>query len=246
MQVTRARGQGNSKHRSILAQVRQALRLQDATTLVNLGSRLRDGHGVPRDVRLARRCFESAVLLDEPTAMTSLARLLLEFSATSKDRNRAVDLLQRAAQRGEWSALHFLGRAAEDSGDWRQAERWYTRALMGGDIASGTRLAARYLGRLDERSHRLGVEVLRRSAARSIVEPDLVYLELGKCYLHGRGVRRSLARAARYLELAARSEPEARRLLHRMRPKRPTSRRPSRARARRAPGGSPLRPAPPG
>jgi TPR repeat protein len=214
--VTRAREEKSTGRVPIRAQVRAALQRKDATTLVNFGSRLRDGHGLTRDLKLARKCFESAVPLDEPTAMTSLARLLLESPAAAGDHNRALGLLRRAWRRGEWSALHFLGRAAEDSGDWRQAERWYRRALMGGDLASGSRLAARYLGRLDEKSHRRGVEILRRSAARSIVEPDPIYLELGKCYLYGRGVSPSPRRAARYLGLAARSEPEAKRLLHRL------------------------------
>jgi len=209
---------------SALQQVRAALRLQDALALVNLGSRLRDGHGLPRHLKLARRCFESAARLGEPTGMTSLARWLLERSTTARERHRAIELLRRALRRGEWSALHFLGHAAEDSGDWRQAERWYTRALMEGDIASGTRLAAHYLGRLDHRSHRRGVEVLRRSAARSIVEPDLVYLELGKCYLSGRGVPQSHERASRYLEMAARTEPEAKLLLRRLRAARRSAR----------------------
>jgi hypothetical protein len=47
-------------------------------------------------------------------------------------------------------------------------------------------------------------------------EPGLVYLELEKCYLSGRGVRQSKEKATKYLELAARSEPEARHLLQRL------------------------------
>lgn len=214
--MKRTSGPRRSEPRSVLSQVRAALRLEDAATLVNIGSRLRDGHGVPRNLKLARKCFESAVELGEPTAMTSLARLLLEFSTSARDRDRALELLRRAVRRGEWSALHFLGRVAEDSGDWRQAGRWYMRALLGGDIASGIRLASHYLGRLDDQSHRRGLEVLRLSAARSVVEPDPVYLELGKCYLYARGVRQSPEKAAKYLALAGRSEPEARHLLRRL------------------------------
>jgi TPR repeat protein len=45
----------------------------------------------------------------------------------------------------------------------------------------------------------------------------MVYLELGKCYLYGRGVRQSPSKADKYLELAARSELEAQHLLHRLR-----------------------------
>jgi TPR repeat protein len=80
--------------------VRTALRLEDATALVNIGSRLRDGYGTPRDLKLARKCFESAVLLDEPTAMTSLARLLLEFSPTSRNRERAMILIRSRGRVG--------------------------------------------------------------------------------------------------------------------------------------------------
>jgi len=215
LQMTGAR-RGSSTKQSPRARMNAAKRLQDADALVNLGSRLRDGYGVPRDLKLAKECFEAAVQLGEPTAMSSLGRWLLEFAEGTSQRRRAVALLRAAERRGEWSATYFLGRAAEDAGDWRQAERCYERALRAGDFASGARLASHYLGRLDARSHRKGVEILRRSAAHSDTSPDPVYLELGKCYLFGTGVPQSTEQARKYFTLASKTQSEAKEYLGRL------------------------------
>ena len=47
-------------------QFREAKRLKDATALLNLGSRLRTGFEVPRDLKLAKECFEEEMHLGRP------------------------------------------------------------------------------------------------------------------------------------------------------------------------------------
>jgi TPR repeat protein len=188
------------------AQIREAKRLKNASQLIKFGSRLRDGHGVRRDLKLARECFEEAARLGDPYGMSSLGRWLLEFAPGRAARARAVALLRKAEKLGDWTVPFFLGRVAEDDGDWREAERHFERALRKGDLASGTRLASHYLYRLDAASHRKGVEALKRTVAHSDVFPDFVYLEIGKCYLYGQGVPQSNALARKYLMLAAKDK----------------------------------------
>lgn len=65
---------------------------------------------------------------------------------------------------------------------------------------------------MDQRSHSIGVGVLKLAIRRSAMDPSWGCTELAKCYLYGRGVRSSRSKALKYLKLAAAGDPEARHL----------------------------------
>jgi TPR repeat protein len=164
-------------------------------------------------LRRAKVLFEKAARAGSAEAMSALGQLLLTHPRNKNDPRNGVRWLRAAAHAGVWSAPHFLGRAAEDDGDWLAARKWYEHALKQGDLSSGIRLAKHYLDRLDVRFHSVGVVVLRRAIRHSSFDPAWAYTELATCYLHGRGVQRSRERGLKYLRLAAAKDPQARYLL---------------------------------
>jgi TPR repeat protein len=181
--------------------------------LVNLACHFRDGRGVRRNPAMAQNYFQIAAKQGSREAMTCLGRLLLERAWSRSTRELGRAWLRKAAQKGDWSAPHFLGRAAEEDGNWREAAMWYQRALERGDLTSGLRLARHYLDHLNSRNHKKGVAVLRRAIKCSTIDPAWAYTELAKCYLGGLGVAPSKKRARYYFELAAHRDREAQTLL---------------------------------
>lgn len=204
---------GRAGEREAVRLLKKAALMGHPDALHSLGVHFRDGRGVRRNLQLARRYFEAAAEQGDEHAMTSLGRLLLEVGRTAQDRKTALAWIGKAAKRGDWAAPHFLGRAAEEEGDWRIAEKWYRRGLEDGDFSSGYRLAKHYLDCLHRRLQVKGISILRRTIQRSDIDPAWGYTELAKCYLHGIGVPRSRSQAVKYLKRAAAGDPEARDLL---------------------------------
>lgn len=188
-------------------------RRAEADRLLHLAIQHREGEGVSRNLDKARKLFEKAARAGSPEAMSALGHLQLRHGRTAKDKREGIRWLEAAARTGIWSAPHFLGRAAEDDGDWATAHKWYERALEQGDLSSGIRLAKHYLDRLDVRFHRTGVAILRRAIRKSAIDPAWAYTELARCYLEGQGVPRSRKKAIQYLQRAARGDLAARHLL---------------------------------
>lgn len=212
---------GRAGEREAVRLLKKAALMGHPDALHSLGVHFRDGRGVRRNLQLARRYFEAAAEQGDEHAMTSLGRLLLEVGRTAQDRKTALAWIGKAAKKGDWFAPHFLGRAAEEEGDWPTAEKWYRRALEAGDFPSGFRLAKHYIDGLRQRSHRIGIAVLKRTIKRSHIDPAWGYTELAKCYLHGIGVPRSRPQAVKYLKRAAAGDPEARDLLEHLRKSKP-------------------------
>jgi len=79
-------------------------------------------------------------------------------------------------------------------------------------------LAKHYLDHLNERFHPTGVTVLKRAIRRSAIDPSWGYTELARCYLQGKGVRRSRKLALKYLKQASEGDPQARALLRALKP----------------------------
>jgi TPR repeat protein len=206
-------------------------RRAEADRLLRLAIQHRDGEGVRRDLGRARKLFEEAARAGSPEAMSALGHLHLRHGRSAKDKREGIRWLEAAARAGIWSAPHFLGRAAEDDGDWATAHKWYERALEQGDLSSGMRLAKHYLDRLDVRFHRTGVALLRRAIRKSAIDPAWAYTELARCYLEGQGVPRSRKKAIQHLQRAARGDLAARHLLQEL--KRSTASKNSRSRQAR-------------
>jgi|GEM_PF-5895857 len=190
---------------------------ESLAALLSLALQYRDGKGVPRSLRRAKVLFERAAAAGSGEAMSALGQMLLAYARNKTERRSGVRWLRGAARAGIFSAPHFLGRAAEDDGDWLSAGKWYKQALEQGDLSSGIRLAKHYLDRLHVRFHRIGVAFLRRAIRRSSMDPAWAYTELASCYLQGRGVQRSRKQGIKYLRLAARGDPQARHLLRSIR-----------------------------
>jgi TPR repeat protein len=191
-------------------------RRAEADRVLELALQYRNAKGTRRDLGKERRLFEKAARAGSPEAMSALGHILLKHPRSAKERRDGVLWLKGAAKGGVFSAPHYLGRAAEDEGDWATAHQWYERALEQGDLSSGIRLAKHYLERLDVRFHPIGVSLLRRAIRKSAIDPAWAYTELAGCYLHGTGVQRSRTQAIKYLQRAAHFDPEARRLLQKL------------------------------
>lgn len=191
-------------------------RRAEAEQLLQLAIKYRDGKGVRRDLGKARKLFKKAARAGSPEAMSALGHIELKHGRSARDRRAGVRWLEDAAKAGIFSAPHYLGRAAEDDGDWATAHKWYERALEQGDLSSGIRLAKHYLDRLDVRFHPKGVALLRRAIRKSAIDPAWAYTELAGCYLQGQGVRRSRKQGLKYLQKAAPRDPEAKRLLQKL------------------------------
>jgi len=208
---------GREAGREAMRCYQQAAAVGHVEALLNLGALFRDGRHVRRNLERARQYFEAAARKGSKEAMSCLGRTLLATSRSPFEWRRGLFWLRRAHKLGEVSSAHFLGRAAESTGNWREADKWYRRSLENGDLPSGLRLARHYLAHMNERFHPEGVAVLRRTLQCSDVDPAWAYTELAKCYLQGHGVARSTARASQYLERAAPGDPEARELLKQLR-----------------------------
>jgi TPR repeat protein len=197
--------------------VSRVLRIAGAEELLSCAIQYRDGRGVKRNLRRAKVLFERAARAGSGEAKSALGQLLLAHPRNKRDRRMGIRWLRAAAASGIWSAPHFLGRAAEDQGDWSAARKWYERALKLGDLSSGIRLAKHYLDRLDARFHPIGVAFLRKAIRRSSIEPAWAYTELATCYLEGRGVPRSRQLGLKYLQIAAQKDARAHALLKSLR-----------------------------
>ena len=200
---------------------RSSARRAEADRLLELAVKYRNAKGVRRSPRKERTLFEKAARAGSPVGASALGHILLKHPRSPKDRRDGIRWLRIAEKGGVFSAAHYLGRAAEDEGDWATAYKWYERALEQGDLSSGLRLAKHYLERLDVRFHPRGVAVLRRAIRKSAIDPAWAYTELAGCYLQGQGVRRSRKQAIKYLQRAAHFDPEARRLLQKLKRRRP-------------------------
>lgn len=199
--------------REELKWLRKAARAGHPDALLNLGGHYRDGIGIRRDMQMARRCFEAAAKKGDKHAMTELGRVWLAIGRSAKDRQTALFWIHKGMKKGDWFAPHYLGRATEEVGDWRTAEKWYRRALESGEFVSGYRLAKHYIDCLSQRLKLKGIALMKRTIRRSHIDPSHGYTELGRCYLYGIGVHRSQAQAVKYLKRAAAGDREARELL---------------------------------
>lgn len=191
-------------------------RRAEADRLLELAVKYRNEKGAGRSLKRERTLFERAARAGSPEGASALGQLLLKHPRQAKDRRDGIRWLKVAARGGVWSAPHYLGRAAEDDGDWATACKWYERALERGDLSSALRLAKHYLERLDVRFHPRGVAVLRRAIPKSAIDPAWAYTQLARCYLQGDGVRRSRTQAIKYLQRATHFDPEARNLLRKL------------------------------
>jgi TPR repeat protein len=179
--------------------------------------RYRNGNGVRVNPRRARELMEVAAEGGVPEAMSALGQLILARPRSASEKKLGLRWLERAARAGVFSAAHNLGRAAENEGNWAMAEKWYLKAIDEGDFVSGDRLAWHYLDQMDTRLQKKGVAILRRTVAKSRSTQGQFpgpTIELAKCYLQGRGVKKSIAAGRRLLGQVASTSADARRMLN--------------------------------
>lgn len=60
----------------------------------------------------------------------------------TRDEKRAIELLELAASKGSWDAMHYLGEVTSTRNDTTQAIVWYARAAEGGESRSQAQLAS--------------------------------------------------------------------------------------------------------
>jgi TPR repeat protein len=183
---------------------------------LDLSLKYRNGDGVPVNPRQERKLIEVAAKGGLPEAMSALGHMILRRPKNAQEKKQGLRWLERAHRGGVFSAAHNLGRAAENDGDWVTAERWYRKAIDEGDSISGDRLAWHYLDQMDIRFHAKGVAILRRTVAKSRSTQAQFpgpTIELAKCYLNGRGVRKSVAMARKLLRQVASADADARQML---------------------------------
>jgi localization factor PodJL len=117
-------------------------RLRDAAIAGNpaaifeLGSRLADGRGAPRDAKLAARWFEQAAASGHAASQYRLASLYREGRGVTKDPAIAFQWFDRAAAQGHVLAMHnagvLLAEGVLGAPDYAGAALWFRRAAEHG------------------------------------------------------------------------------------------------------------------
>lgn len=116
--------------------LRQAALDGRTEAIFEIGSRLADGRGVARDVKLAARWFEQAAASGHGPSQYRLASLYREGKGIAKDSALAFQWFDRAAAQGHVLAMHnaavLLAEGVHGTPDYAGAALWFKRAAEHG------------------------------------------------------------------------------------------------------------------
>ena len=106
------------------------------------------------------------------------------------DFNQTIEELTKKAEQGDPESQYILGRKYREGGvdieDHDKAKYYFLKA------ASQNFSPAEFMLGIGEMNEKKAIEWLQKSASHGY---DYAYLELGKRYLHGRGVRKNCKKA---------------------------------------------------
>jgi uncharacterized protein len=154
--------------------------------------------------------YEKAAINGNADSLTNLADFLSEGKGCKKDINKAVEKYLLAIDRGSSRAAINLGTVYRDSGNFKKAFEYYSLAnkmdkadysftvglcyYYGIGVSTDKAVACKHL-------LKVSVDKLQRHTQYQIDEANYI---LGRSYLTGEGVKKSLKKSRIYLKLANR------------------------------------------
>lgn len=180
---------------------RQAVALNHASAMVNLGYAYENGFGVQRDDYEAFRLYKQAAERNETQGMTNLGYMYETGKGTNKSLNEAVKWYRKAAEAGNANGMANLGYMYETGRgvgkDFNQAFKWYKKGADTGMARAQNNLAYMYLnGRGVRKNERTAYNLYKKSAAQNF--PNAMYM-MGYMHELGKGVRKNQKEAARWV-----------------------------------------------
>lgn len=167
------------------------------------------GEGVAKSFDQAAQLFEVAARKGHALANYNLALLFLKGSGKPHNPHRAFEHMRYAAEQGVVAAQYDLGTllttgTGTDANAF-EAARWIGRAAAQGHLEAQVEYAVILLRDHDvpadekSRMHREGFKLLLSAATRG---SPVAQSKLARCYLHGAGVEKSPAEAAKWYLVA--------------------------------------------
>ncbi|HSH49701.1 MAG TPA: SEL1-like repeat protein [Halomonas sp.] len=184
------------------ALLQQAARQGERNAMRHLGEAYLAGERLPYQSQRAERLLQKAVALNDSTAMASLAEAWLQGQlSTQGSTQRALTLLERAAEQGNAYAMVLLGRAyrlapAQVARDLQASENWLRCAVHAGHPSAQRAL----YNTLYAQGLEGDISALEEAATAG--HPGAMEA-LGRRYLSGDGVAANATQARHWLEQAA-------------------------------------------
>ena len=131
---------GDKDFKAIAAELRKKAESGDAAAQFNLGLRLRDGSGTPRDDVEAVKWYRKAAEQGYANAQLTLGYMLANGIGVAKNETEAVSWYRKAAEQGNAHAQSYLGGMfALGHGvpeNYVEAASWYRKAAEQGDAGA--------------------------------------------------------------------------------------------------------------
>ena len=184
----------------------------DSNAETALGVLYDDGHGVPKDQRVAVMWYRKAAEKGNPQAQLNLGIHYEQAQGVEQDYAVALGWYSKAAEQGYAAAevalgtMYYRGRGVAQ--DKKQANAWFKRAADQGNASAQQNLAnAFYFGDGAEINYAEALKLYQQAAAQGYGDSQY---NLGVMYEKGQGVPKDAARAYFWWLLAsAREVPDA-------------------------------------
>ena len=184
----------------------------DSNAETALGILYDDGHGVPKDQRMAVTWYRKAAEAGNPQAQLNLGTHYEQGQGVEQDYAAALDWYRKAAELGYAPAqvavgsMYYRGRGVPQ--DKKQANAWFQRAAEQGNASAQQNLAnAFYFGDGAEINYAEAFKLYQGAAAQGFGDSQY---NLGVMYEKGQGVPKDAAKAYFWWLLAsAREVPDA-------------------------------------
>jgi TPR repeat protein len=196
------------------SQLKRKAEAGDAEAQWEVGSYCEDGLADPngrvlvrRDVRAAVRWYRLSATAGNSSAQINLGNLL-STSGLGIRRDDAEALLwyKQALRRGSSCAASNIATVHRDRGDHRRAMLWYRRAVAMGDDEALVEVGFRYQNGIGARRDAIeAVRCFRKAIAGKYISEagrESAMFYLGVAFHEGCGVKKSDARALKWLRLA--------------------------------------------
>ena len=194
-----------------------------------VGSWLQDGLADPSglvlvhpDARAAVRWFRRSATAGNSAGQIHLGTCLSARHGVRRDDSDALYWYKRALRQGNFCALNNIACVYRDRGDNRRAQSWYRRAAASGDGDALVEVGRGYSrGAGVRRDPKRAVQCFRKAiTCKSITQAgrENAMFQLGVAYYEGRGVKKSIALAIKWLSRANKDDDhdDARDLMERL------------------------------
>lgn len=204
----------NISHSCFFGANREFKKLLQAATKGNVDAQVKLGNkymDIYRNSNHAGMYYEKAIYwyqkvadCERPEVMAALGFMYLD-SIRNKNEGKGIELLQKAAARGNLDAYEFLGvaylKGIGVAQDYSKAIEWFQKAAMDHHRGSKAILAAMYLEGLGvPQNHKKAFELMQQAAVQGELGAQA---DLGVMYEKGDGVTQDYVKAVEWYQKAA-------------------------------------------